>query len=353
MSMQPFARAALVRLLVSCLVVVSGCDKSPRSQSSPTAPSAPETPPPPPVSGETIRLGDPISGTISSDSRCKFAHTTDPRFAELCNVYTVVPPEDGTLTIALRTIDHEALVLRFRTPAGDLVDTFCCAPVTGKTAAHGGVPMQIEVEYVGRPGGYPSSVSPVSYTVEPSLITGDLQGRGNARALVFGDATRTQMLPDARLEISDGPGAGQVAGFEPRTGLYTFYNLPVGFLHIRASAPGFEPVEQEISVGTELSPAIVLARTVPLPDSTHELGGHVPEPGSPNAWLTGVKVEILDGPLAGVFTLTDDDMGIYVLRSLPPGVITVRATYGALSDTETVDISGGRGIYLVFHLGPQ
>jgi hypothetical protein len=58
----------------------------------------------------------------------------------------------------------------------------------------------------------------------------------------------------------------------------------------------------------------------------------VPQPGSSNAFLVGVKVEILDGPLAGVFTLTDDGAGIYVLRSLPPGVMRVRASSGSMSE---------------------
>jgi hypothetical protein len=75
--------------------------------------------------------------------------------------------------------------------------------------------VQIELAYVGRPPGYPSSVAPVAYTIETSLVTGDQQQRGDLRAIVFGDTTRTQMLADARLEVIDGPAAGQVAIFEP------------------------------------------------------------------------------------------------------------------------------------------
>jgi hypothetical protein len=265
-----------------------------------------------------------------------------------------VAPADGTLTVAVRSSDGAptAHMLRFRTDAGVLVDAFCCVPRTGRTAAHQGVPIQVEIAYVGRPAGYPSSVVPVAYTLEASLTTGDLQERSSARALIFGDATRSQMLPDARVEILDGPAAGQVATFEPASGFYRLDNLAAGFVRVRASAPGFEPLEQEISVATELPREVVLTRTVPPPDSTHELNGNAPQPGSSNAYLTHVKVEILDGPLAGVFTFTDEDMGIYELRSLPPGMMRVRASHGGLSDTVSVDISG-RNTYLVFHLAPN
>jgi hypothetical protein len=192
-------------------------------------------------------------------------------------------------------------------------------------------------------------VAPVAYTIETSLRTGGLQERANLRAIVFGDTTRTQMLPDARLEVIDGPAAGQVAFFDPASGVYRLDDLAAGFVRVRASATGFEPVEQEIAVGTEVSREVTLTRAVPLADATHELFGTVPKPGSTNTVLTGVKIEILDGPLAGLFTFTDDDMGIYLLRSLPPGTMQVRASYGALSDTVSVDISE-RSTSLVFHI---
>jgi len=96
---------------------------------------------------------------------------------------------------------------------------------------------------------------------------------------------------------------------------------------------------------------ILLQRTVPLVDSTHELWGMVPAPGSQNSFLIRVKIEILDGPLAGVFTFTDDDMAMYVLRSLPPGPIQVRASYGALTQTVSIDLSA-HSTRLDFFLNP-
>jgi hypothetical protein len=195
-------------------------------------------------------------------------------------------------------------------------------------------------------------VPTVAYTIETSLVTGDSQQRGDFRAIVFGDTTRTQRLAQARVEVLDGPSAGEVARFDEVSGLYELLDLPAGFIHVRESAPGFNPVEEQLPVGTELPREVVLTRTAPLPDGTHELSGMVPVPGSSNSFLAHVKVEILDGPLAGVFTFTDDDGAEYVLRSLPPGMMRVRASYGSMSDTVSVDISAPN-TWLIFHLGSQ
>jgi len=178
--------------------------------------------------------------------------------------------------------------------------------------------------------------------------------RGDLRAIVFGDTTHKQMLPDARLEVIDGPATGQLATFDAASGIYRFDNLAAGFVRVRASASAFEPVEQEIAVGTEVPREVVLTRTVPLPGSTHQLSGMVPQPGSStgHAFLIGVKVEILDGPLAGVFTFTDEGAGIYVLQSLPPGVMRVRASSEPMSETVSIEISAP-STQLIFHIASQ
>src|SRR6476646_3559351 len=44
--------------------------------------------------------------------------------------------------------------------------------------------------------------------------------RGDLRAIVFGDTTHKQMLPDARLEVIDGPATGQLATFDAASGIY-------------------------------------------------------------------------------------------------------------------------------------
>jgi hypothetical protein len=345
---------AATAMLVSCFVASSGCNKSSRS-SSPNAPSSPVSPTPQPPapqpSGETIRLGEPVSGTITSQSICKFGRN-DPRSDDLCYTFSVTAPENGTLVAAVRLTPDAATVLRFRTASGEVLDVFCCSTTTGRVPVQAGSVVQIELAYVGRPPGYPSSVAPVAYTIETSLETGGLQQRGDLRAIVFGDTTRTQRLAQARVEVPDGPLAGQVARFDEVSGLYELLDLPAGFIHVRTSAPGFNPIEDQLAVGTELAREVVLTRTAPLPDSTHQLGGMVPVPGSSNSFLTHVKVEILDGPLAGVFTFTDDDGADFLLRSLPPGVMRVRASYGSMSDTVSVDISAPN-TWLIFHLGSQ
>lgn len=129
-------------------------------------------------------------------------------------------------------------------------------------------------------------------------------------------------------------------------------DLPAGFIHVRTFTPGFNPVEEQLPVGAELPREVVLTRTAPLPDSTHQLSGMVPVPGSSNTFFTHAKVEILDGPLAGVFTFTDDDMGEFFLRSLPPGMMRVRASFGSMSEIASVDISAPN-TWLTFHVGQQ
>jgi len=343
----------LAAMLVTCFVGSSGCDKS--SRSSPNAPSSPVSPTPqspvPQPSGGIIRLGEPVSGTITPQSICKFARN-DPRFDDLCDTFSVTAPENGTLVAAVRLTPDAATVLRFRTATGEVIDVFCCSTTTGRVPVQAGSVVQIELAYVGRPTGYPSSVAPVGYTIETSLETGGLQQRGDLRAIVFGDTTRTQRLAQARVEALDGPSAGHVARFDEVSGLYELLDLPAGFIHVRTSAPEFEPVEQEIAVGTQLPREVVLTRIAPLPDSTHQLSGMVPVPGSSNSFFTHAKVEILDGPLAGVFTFTDDDMGEFSLRSLPLGMMRVRASYWSMSETVSVDLSTPN-TWLTFHLGSQ
>ena len=187
--------------------------------------------------------------------------------------------------------------------------------------------------------GYPSSVPPVAYTLETSLVTGDLQQRGDLRAIVFGDTARTQRLAQARVEVLDGPSAGQVARFDEVSGLYELLDLPAGFIHVRTSAPGFNPVEEQLTVGSQLPRELVLQRTAPLTGAEHTVYGTVAVSGSPNTYLIRVKIEVVDGPVAGVFTFTDDDMGFYTLSSLPAGVVQVRASYGGRTQTLSVDLS--------------
>jgi len=257
----------------------------------------------------------------------------------LCFTFSVTAPENGTLVAAVRLTPDAATVLRFRTATGDVIDWFCCSTTTGRVPVQAGSVVEIELAYVGRPPGYPASVPSVAYTIETSLITGDLQQRGDLHAIVFGDTTRTQRLAQARVEVLDGPSAGQVARFDEISGLYELLDLPAGFIHVRTSAPGFNPVEEQLAVGAQLPRELVLQRTVPLTGAEHAINGMVTVAGSPNTYLIRVKIEVVDGPVAGVFTFTDDDSGTYLLRSLPAGVVQVRASYGGRTQTLSVDLS--------------
>jgi hypothetical protein len=265
----------------------------------------------------------------------------------LCDTFSVTAPENGTLVAAVRLTPDAATVLRFRTAAGEVIDVFCCSTTTGRVPVQAGSVVQIELAYVGRPPGYPSSVAPVAYTIETSLETGGLQQRGDVRAIVFGDTTRTQRLAQARVEVLDGPLAGQVARFNEASGLYELLDLPPGFIHVRTSAPGFNPIEEQLAVGTDLPRELVLQRTVPLIGAEHALNGMVTLAGAPNTYLIRVKIEVVDGPVAGVFTFTDDDSGTYMLRSLPAGIVQVRASNGGRTQTLSVDLSASM-TYLPF-----
>ena len=114
-----------------------------------------------------------------------------------------------------------------------------------------------------------------------------------------------------------------------------------------ASLTGFNPVEEQLIVGAQWPRELVLQRTVPLSGADHGLNGIVTPAGSPNTLLTRVKIEVVDGPLAGVFTFTDDDSGTYMLRSLPTGIVQVRASYGGRTQTVTVDLAASM-TYLPF-----
>jgi hypothetical protein len=340
--MQPTYRLAvghsLAALVASCLILSGGCDKSSRSSTAPTGPS-PSVPSPPEPSGQVIRLGEPISGTItSSDSSCTFT-TSEGSWGGLCHTFRITAPARGTLVATAHWTVDAPLAMFFKTAAGQQMDISCCGrPAVGRVPVEADSVLVIELAYVGRPPGYPI-VPPVPYTLETVLMTGDLQQRGTLNARVFADDMRTQQLSQAHIEVLEGPSAGRIARFNEITGLYEIPDLPPGFVRVRTSARGFNPVEEQLVVGAQLPREMVLQRIEPLPDATHALGGHASREGSPNSYLIRVKIEILDGPLSGVFTFTDDDMGLYTIRSLPPGVIQIRASLGGLSQTVSVEIS--------------
>jgi hypothetical protein len=203
---------------------------------------------------------------------------------------------------------------------------------------------RIELAYVGRPPGYPQ-VPPVDYTIETTLATDlDAQSSGPLRVIVFGDESRTQRLSHARLQVLDGPKAGAVARFDVMSGSYVFESLPAGYVQVRATADQFESLTERLPVGARVPRELVLARSVPLTDATNSLTGLALASGSPSGPYSayiGVKIEILDGPLAGVFTFTDEFFGGYGFKGLPDGEVRVRASAERLqTQTLSVVISG-------------
>ncbi len=329
----------LTALVLCCLVPNAGCGGSPPS---PTSPSAP-TPSGPPAPGPgVVQIGEPISGAItSSDSTCRFT-TVAGGWDGLCNAFNVTAPATGTLVATARWAADAPLAMFFKTAAGEQIDLLCCgSPMAGRVPVEAGTTYRVELAYVGRPAGYPN-VQSVPYTVETALIPADAaQPRGTLSAIIFGDSSRTQRLSRARLQVADGPAVGRVAQFNDATGLYEIPDLPAGFVQIRASASGFAAIDARLPVGSNIARELVLQRSEPLVDATHALGGQAFAAGSTNTSYPGVKIEILDGPLAGIFTFTDEFFGEYSFRGLPPGVIQVRASSERLqTQTVSVEVSG-------------
>jgi hypothetical protein len=330
-----------------CSLVLSGCDGSSRSPTGPTS-STPAAPTPSPA-GQVLQIGQPINGTItSSDPECRFS-TVDGVWGGLCQSFTITAPATGTLVVTVRSTSSAALSIFFKTPEGEQIDLFCCGPsLSGRMPAQAGASYRVELAYSGRPPGYPN-VPPVPFTLEAAIVIGGSEPREALSTIIFGDPSHTQRLANARLEILDGPLTGTVARFDERTGLYVIPNVPAGLVQVRASAAGFEPLDAQLRVPSNIVSELALQRTEPLADATHTLTGMVRRANS-NAFLVDVKIEILDGPLAGVFTFTDEDMAMYSLRNLPAGVVEVRASLNGLSQTLAVEVSGSTTT-LNFELG--
>ena len=330
----------LTALVLSCLISNTGCGGSPPA---PTSPSAPKPPGPTAPDPRVIQIGEPISGAItSSDAACRFT-TVEGGWDGLCNAFNVTAPATGTLVATARWATDAPLAMFFKTSAEEQIDLLCCgSPIVGQLPVEAGTTYRVELAYVGRPAGYPN-VPSVPYTLGTALITSDeAQPRGTLSAIIFGDSSRTQRLSRARLEVADGPAAGTVARFNDATGLYEIPDLPAGFVQIRASAPGFVALDARLPVGSNIARELVLQRSEPLLDATHALGGKAFVASSTTTAYIGVKIEILDGPLAGIFTFTDDEFfGEYAFRGLPPGVIQVRASSERLqTQTVSVEVSG-------------
>jgi hypothetical protein len=347
MSFRQTRLAVLPALII--LIGTGGCNDtagpatSPPPTAVPLAPSAPPAPPalsPEPAQPHTIEAGATITGTITSqDGECLFFGDMEG-WGGLCNSFDITFPASGTLGAILRWSADAPLVLFLKTATGEQIDLSCCnSPVAMQLPVDSGVTYRLEVAYTGRPPGYPN-IQPVSYILETALLPPDSQSSRALQAIVYGDDGKTQRLPSARLVIAEGPSAGTVATFDETTGLYEFAGLPPGYARIIASASGFIESILLLPVGTNLPRQVVLRRREPLPNATGSLSGVAWVDASRTAAYTGVKIEILDGLLAGAFTFTDDNMALYSLRGLPLGPMQVRASSASLqSQTLSVVVS--------------
>ena len=333
-----------------------GTPVSPTLQPSATTPAPPAPPSPQPSGSRTIHVGEPASGTITSqDTSCGFT-TVDGGWQGLCDAFEITAPDNGVLSVTVRWAGDSSLALFFKTAVGAQIDLACCRPpMVSRMPVEAGTTYRIEVTYVGRPPGYPQ-VAPVDYTIDATLATDlDAQSSGSVQAIVFGDRARTQRLSNARLQVLDGRKAGTVASFDPTTGFYVFDNLPAGYVQVLVTADGFASLTERLPVGVSVPRELVLERSAPLPDATNSLTGLALASGSPSGAYSayiGVKVEILDGPLAGVFTFTDEFFGGYSISGLPAGEIHVRASAERLQ-TQTLGVVISGNTRLDFYMQPK
>ena len=341
------ARSLIVLIAHAAALILTACDDreiptavEPTQQELP----APPAPPAPPTSSQpnVLEVGKIVMATISrTDGSCSF-WDWQSGWGGLCDSFEISAAKNGRLTATVKWADGTApLVVFSKSSTGEQIDLVCCnSPLSMSIPVDSGATYRMEIAYAGRPSGYPA-ISPVEYTIvaELAAITPEMVGPLSVR--VFGDAAHTHHLSQARLEIVDGPSAGKIAPFNEESGLYEFESLLLGMATVRLSAPGFASLTKRLAVGTNMPPEIELRRDVPIPNAMSSLVGVTWEGKSRSSAWTGVKVEILDGPLAGIFTFSDEWFAFYQLSGLPPGGIRVRASAPWLQpQTFSVNVSG-------------
>lgn len=344
-----FRKPARVIVYLAVLIL-AGCDERriPTAVESPSpevpAPPSPPPPPAPPASVEArvLEVGKSVSGTISrTDGSCRFADWQSA-WEGLCDAFEVTAPASGALHATVRWADANAPFAVFaKSSAGEQIDLACCAsPVLMSLPVDSGLTYRIEIAYVGRPPGYPG-ISPVEYTIETVVQPIAPESVAPLSVSVLGDEAHTHHLSQARVEVIEGPSSGTVARFDEVSGLYVFERLQLGYVTLNLSAPGFVSSIRRVPVGTNMPLEIELQRREALANATSSLQGVTWVYTSRNSAWVGVKVEILDGPLAGIFTFSDEWFGMYNLAGLPAGVIHVRASAPwLLPQTLSVAVSG-------------
>jgi len=301
-------------VLCALTTLASACGHSP-TLPTPISAIAPGVP-------RVLPLAEPLNGTVAADDGdCEFT-TLDGGWGGLCEQFDLMPvPQDGLLSVVVNA--SAQLVVFLKTPSGDQIDIgfggLLRVPIDANTA------YRIEVADSLRPVGYPH-IAPVPYTITAAIIPLNDALSANAQVILLGDAARTQRLSRGRVEVAEGLRLGATGTFDPSTGLYEVRGLPAGFVQLAISAEGFIPQTVRVPVGTNIPAQIVMTRVEPILNGVHRLFGSTSSDGR-SCWSEAV-VEILDGPLAGIFTLSDE-MCSYNLDGVPPGPVTVRASrYG-------------------------
>jgi hypothetical protein len=329
-------KATTVVLCLSAFAIAGCGDRTVPTAAEPPA----ELPGPTPV--RVLHPGETLRGTIKyGDSSCVFT-SVDGGWSGLCNAFEITVPTNGILRTTVRWTGDAPLALFAKSSAGKQIDLACCDPQAMRIdePVDSGSTYRLEVADIGEPAPNPS-ISPVSFTIETEVLPIQPDSFGSLHLIVFGDEGRSQYLSQARVEVLEGPSAGELAGFDQGSGVYVFESLHSGFVRLGVSAPGFVSLIERVPVGTNVPLELVLQRQEQLLNATGSLFGITRVYGNPNSAWTGVKVEILDGPLAGIFTFTDEFVGGYHLSGLPPGVVHVRASANWLvPQTLSVSVSG-------------
>jgi hypothetical protein len=149
-------------------------------------------------------------------------------------------------------------------------------------------------------------------------------------------------LAYARIHVLDAAGVGGFA-FSDENGRYRVAGLSPGVYTIDIALEGFVPLQNTMTLGGAVHEArrdFELSRQG-VDRATYEVFGMVwVKGGEGRSAYVDAKVEVLDGPEAGL-TAMSDEMGMYSLKGVRPGTLQIRASRGAASETKTVTLAGG------------
>ena len=164
-------------------------------------------------------------------------------------------------------------------------------------------------------------------------------------------------LPSARVEVADGINHGKVA-MADAAGRYSLLGLEPGTFEIQATADGFEPGSQALTVTADRTADFSLTRKAgeqlpspqpppptptPTPAPRWRLTGTVSDRGT-NAALGGVRLAISTGPNAARVA-TSDAQGRYQLDDLEAGNANVEARLqGYVLQTRAVTLDANRSV---------